>query len=345
MRGQPLEPVLGAVFDKLCLGHLQPGVDVVLTRGRGGETRVVVPFGCTERGEQRLPFLVGLHRDADIARGRFVDQIDEAGGLRLVELVADEGLAVHVRMPEKIDHRVEHGDMHMLTGRAVGARQQGRGDGLGGDIAGELVRHDGTHQARARCIRAPLDARQARQRLHKRVVDRIGRIGAGGPETADRAVDDVRRHGPNGVFAKAHALDYARTEILNEHVGVFAQPQQRLVAGRRLEVERDRALVAVVVQITRREAVALVRREPGVVAHIGTLDLEYFRALVGELHGRERARNHGRKVDDAIAGQRLFHAREFNASRKGRESGTLFSVRPRGDNSRPGSPAHHQGST
>ena len=300
--GQSRQPVRGAVGGQRLLRQCQPGVDVVLAIGRRGETRVVVPLGLVEGRDQRLPLAIGLDRHADVAGGGLVDEIDEARRPRLVEFIADEGLTVHVGMPEEIDHGVEHRHPHVLAGRAAGPCEQRRRDRLGGDIAGELVRHDRAHQPRAGLVRAALDAGQARERLDQRIVDRIAGIGPVLAEAADRTINDVRGDGADRVLADAHALGHARTKVLDEHIGVGTQGLQRGDAGLGFQIQRHRALVAVVVEIARRETVAPVGRQPRVVADVGALDLEYFRTLIGELHGRQWPGHHGGRVDDAKTG-------------------------------------------
>ena len=72
-----------------------------------------------------------------------VDQVDEALLRLALRIVADEGVAAHVRAPEEGDDRVEHGQAHMLALAGARARQQRGADRLGADVAGELVGQDG----------------------------------------------------------------------------------------------------------------------------------------------------------------------------------------------------------
>ena len=56
------------------------------------------------------------------------------------------------------------------------------------------------------------------------------------------------RSARTAVLAEPHPLDHAGAEILDEHIGAGDQTLQCLHPVRRLQVQHDRALVAVVVE-------------------------------------------------------------------------------------------------
>ena len=68
----------------------------------------------------------------------------------------------------------------------------------------------------------------------------------------DRAVDDAGVHLAHALVADAEAVEHAGAERLEHHVVVAHEPQQHLAAALALEVEADRALVAVQRQEQRR---------------------------------------------------------------------------------------------
>jgi hypothetical protein len=97
-------------------------------------------------------------------------------------------------------------------------------------------------------VRAALDARQPRQRLDQRIVDRLLGEWALLAEAADRHIDDGRRQRPHRLLTEAHAVDHPGAEVLDEDIRRGDQPLQCLHTGRRLQVQHNRALVAVVVE-------------------------------------------------------------------------------------------------
>src|SRR5215472_611380 len=80
------------------------------------------------------------------------------------------------------------------------------------------------------------------------IVDRLLRVGADLAKPADRDIDDVGPDRAHRRLIDAEPLDDAGTEVLHKGVGLFAQFEQRAAARGGLEVERDRALVAIVVE-------------------------------------------------------------------------------------------------
>ena len=102
--------------------------------------------------------------------------------------------------------------------------------------------------------------------------------------------------------ADADLVDHAGAQVLDQDVGGLAQPVQLLDVAGRLEVERDRALVAVLaVEVERGHAVRPERRTPdaGVVAAVGLLDLDHVRAHVGQQHAGEGTGQGLAHFDDA----------------------------------------------
>ncbi len=127
---------------------------------------------------------------------------------------------------------------------------------------------------------------------------------AGAAIARDRAIDqagiDLRQH----VVAEPELFERALAEVLDQHVGVAHHPQQHLLALGRLQVERDRALVAVQHQEGRRHAVdARIAIAARIVAAVGLLDLDHVGAEVGQHHAAGRAGHDLGQLEHAHAGE------------------------------------------
>ena len=149
----------------------------------------------------------------------------------------------------------------------------------------------------------PGQAHQPGDRLHDQVV--AGQRGAAaGAEAGDRGVDDARVGRRHRVVVEPEAGQPAGAEVLQQDVGPAGQ-----LAGQRgvllvLEVERDRALVAVDAEVVGRDAVPD-RRHPGAgVVAARALHLDHLGAEVGQQHRRVRPGEDPGEVGDQQAAQR-----------------------------------------
>ena len=273
---------------------------------------ILEPVGAVERAGQRRPFLVGHDGGGHEAVLRLVDQVDEARRRALVDLLAHVGLRAHVGGPQEGQHRVQHGEAHVLAPAGLEPPHQCRGDRLGGRHRGQLVGQDRADEPRALLIGAGLHRGEAREGLHDRVVHGLVGVGPRLAEAVDRHVDDAGRTLADRRLVEAETLDHAGAEVLHQHVGPRGEALDEIDALRRLQVDGDRALVAVEVQERGREAVAPIAVGARVVALARLLDLDDVGALVGEDHGRPRPRQHRGQIDDADARERsvgrLAHA-------------------------------------
>src|SRR5437867_4436450 len=130
------------------------------------------------------------------------------------------------------------------------------------------------------------------------------RVGARHAEAGDRAVDEPRIDGAQGLVRHAEPARHARAIVLHEDVGGLHEPADDLHALRALEIHRDAALVAVHGQ----EGSAVAVLAGGAAAHVlaaGRLHLDDVGAHVGEVHRAERRRHRLRHVDHADAFERL----------------------------------------
>jgi hypothetical protein len=109
------------------------------------------------------------------------------------------------------------------------------------------------------------------------------------------------------LVAEVPLLHRADPEVLDDHVGLRGEVAEHLPTRRRLEVERDRALVPVDAHVVGRLlGVAVSGRVPvaGLVARLGALDLDNVGAEVAELHRAERSHEDARGVEDGHAVER-----------------------------------------
>src|SRR5579884_3413448 len=181
--------------------------------------------------------------------------------------------------------------------------------------ADRIAQADAQVRGRALGIQ-PAGLEQAAHGLGDDVVSRpvavraeVARVAA---EAADTGVDQARVLLPECLVADTQALGETRFEVLDHDVG---GADEVLVDGPALglgDVEGDRLLVAVEAQVVSGVLLAgLVafdgRHLAGRIALAGALDLDDFRALVGQDHGAVRPGDLLLEPDDAHAVQRPRH--------------------------------------
>ena len=295
---EAIHPFAGGAFEQDLLGQFEPCVDICGARRRRGEAVVGQPVRPVQRRTQAAPFLVGHHGDRHVAVRRLVDQVDDAGRRLVGNVGAGPGLRVEVRGPEEGQDGIQHRQADMLARARALAAKQGGADRLRRGDRGQFVGQDGAHQPRALLVGAGLDGRQAAERLDHRIVDRLVRPRAFLAEAGDRQVDDPRIDRRDVIVADAESLDHAGAEVLHEDIGCPGDLQQQVAAAGLLEVDGNRALVAVDVEERRRQAAAPVAERAGMVAPARRLDLDHVGALVAQDRGRPRPRQHRAQVDD-----------------------------------------------
>ena len=196
-------------------------------------------------------------------------------------------------------------DRHALTATALrpGDERCEHGDG-------RVERSDDVDDRDARlggCLRRPGDAHQPAHRLHERVV--AGEIAARMfAEAADLAVHDARIAARHGRVVEPEALERAGLEVRDDDVGARAQLARQLEVGGVLEVEHDRALVAIGGVVVRRAPLRVRRRQPAPrVVACGRLDLDHVRPQIAERLPDERPGEHPREVDHEDPVERRRH--------------------------------------
>ena len=195
---------------------------------------------------------------------------------------------------------IEAGDDRRIERDAAGmvAHARDRARRRRGRIGAHLV-----HQARARPVGGGVEAG---------LVGLLALFAVGG----ERRIDQLRIARAEILVADLHAAAYRQRQVGDEHVGLVDQPVQHAKPLRRLQVERDAALVARavhpgVVDVALRRAGVRVQRAVG-VAFAGRLDLDDVGAEVRQHRGGGRRGDEARAVDDLQSCKELIGHRCFS---------------------------------
>ncbi len=140
------------------------------------------------------------------------------------------------------------------------------------------------------------------------VVGRQFSVGTVGGKAVGADIDDVRLDLADRLVAQPQALDGLRPERMDESIGAFDHFQESRARRRVLEVEAERALVAIHIEIGRAHAGRLARLAD--MAHrvaLRRLDLDDVGALVGQQHGAVGPEDDVGEVDDPDAFERAGH--------------------------------------
>src|SRR6266568_3792995 len=125
------------------------------------------------------------------------------------------------------------------------------------------------------------------------------------PVAGDRAIHEARIDRGERVVARAEFRHGAGTEPLDQDFGAFCKPQEHLASLRLLQVEADRALVAIDQLEENRTPPARGTHCAGIVSRFRVLDLDDIRPHVGEMQRRHGPWKEARQIEDADAGERL----------------------------------------
>ena len=127
-------------------------------------------------------------------------------------------------------------------------------------------------------------------------------------EALDGSDDQLRIEFLDALPGKAHPIECARAEVLDQHIGPLDQLFQHLLTLGLLGVQRERLLVAVehreVQGVRIRNVTQLASRN---VARAGPLHLDHVGTEPGQELRAGRARLHVGEIDDANAFQWLTH--------------------------------------
>jgi hypothetical protein len=170
------------------------------------------------------------------------------------------------------------------------------------DRAEHAAHHVVHRRARAqRTAHGPRHVREAAHHLHH-FIERGALLVRAGQEALQRAIDEPRVHLRERLVAKPLRLERAGTEILEEHVRIRAELLRRRDAFRRREIECHALLVAA--ERGEESGAGALEIPRGIALAFG-LDLDHFRAQVGEHEAGSRPHDHVGELDhaDAFEGQ------------------------------------------
>ena len=111
----------------------------------------------------------------------------------------------------------------------------------------------------------------------------------------------------HGVPAEAEPVQRRLAHVVDQRVGGGDQPPQYLLAGFLLQIDGERALVAVVVDEDGADAGCALRRDRPVHVAVDGLDLDDLGAQIAEDLRGEGTEDDGGDVDDAQAGEEGIH--------------------------------------
>src|SRR5258706_2506575 len=218
------------------------------------------------------------------------------------------------------DDRIEQGEVDVLSGAGALAVRDGRGDGQARVHPGEDVGDrdaDLLRTAAGLAVALTGDAHEAAHALEDEVVAGAVRARAGLAEPGDRAIDDARIYFPQVFVSESVFREPADFVVLEQHVAFPRERARNPLALGFGDVEGHRFLAAVHRKEVRRLArlLAVLVLEEGrapaarVVARPGTLDLENFRAEVGEVLRRPGPGENAREIENADVRERTWHGR------------------------------------
>ena len=126
-------------------------------------------------------------------------------------------------------------------------------------------------------------------------------------EPGDPGQDQAGVLGAEPLVRQAPPFEGVGPEVLDDDVGFGRQPSERLAAARRREVQLDAALVPAQRLVPEVVPVLLGPVTTGRVRTSRMLDLDHVGTEVAEVHGRHRAGEERRRVDDEQVVQRAGH--------------------------------------
>ena len=269
-------------------------VEIVFAR------QILAPDGS----EKRHPVVGGVrqHRDMPVGgRRRFATAREQARVARLRQRRI-EAQAAQVLGHGERHHGFQHRYLDMLALAAALAMKQRRQHRVDHRHAGGLVGDQAGREVRLFAIMADQRGHAAGGLDH--VVERrpVG-VRPILTEAGGHAVDDVRLDRGDRRIAQAQALDRLDAHVVHQHVDTGDQPEHGVAAGRALQVDRDRALVAVDREVDRTHA-AVPRHAVGTYqVALQAFDLDHVGTVVAEDLGGQRAQHHRGEVQYANPGQ------------------------------------------
>ena len=204
-------------------------------------------------------------------------------------------------------HQLEH--RHLDVARRLAgtlAVEEGGQQGVGEVQARDLVGGDG-RRIEGRAVAHLEEAGKAGGGLDDVVVGGLAGVATVAAEADGGGVDDFGIGGAHGIEGEAQLVDGLLAHVVDEGVGGGDQLHERRLAGLGLEVEHDRALVAVAVGKDGGEAGCRLRRQGTHAVALRRLDLDDLGAKIPQDLRGVGAEDDGGEVEDAQAFEQGDH--------------------------------------
>ncbi len=265
---------------------------------------------------------IGAHGDGHPAVGGRIDAERRlhAGmadaGIGALEIDAEVHRHQHL-LPLVGEHAGQQVDLDLLPLARPLAPVEGGEDAVDHVHRPDLVGEARPHRHR-RSVAAAGGGGDAGQSLDQHVLARTAEVRPAVAVARARAVDDPRIDLPERFVAVSHPRHHAGAEVLDDDVGLRRDPVEDFLRLRALQVDGERALVAVPGEEIR----ALRAADPAVVEGHGAeqvalprpLDLDDVRPHVGKELRRERPLQEVAEIEDGDVGEGFFgHGRTRTA--------------------------------
>ena len=220
---------------------------VGLACGGVREARIGGQIRPSDQIRDRPPVRVALRRDrGELAVPRRVDVVRSVPPVAVAQRPGrpSRRLELHHRVAADGRRGLDHRKVEPLRPAHPIAPVQRRDQRTRQRVARNRI---GVEPARVHPVVAliSVDRGEARHRLGRRAVGRIGRIGAGDPVAGERGEDHARVDAAQRLQRDAPLVEHAGAEVFGHDVEFRREPPEQIAPGLRVEVERDAALVQV----------------------------------------------------------------------------------------------------
>ena len=267
--------------------------------------------GSAGQLEESDPVLVGIGQRTNVAvlrRERMTELVDDAVVAHRPALRPPGGTEQMLRQPER-GQRLQHRHLDHLAFAGAFAMIECRQNGNAEMEPRRLVRDQARHETRRLAVDAALQRGSPAHALDEIVEGRLVAVGAL-PRIAQRiGINDRGIDLLQVLVAQPEPFDRGRPAVVDEQVGGLDHALQHRDSLGLLEVETDRALVAVGRHVDRAHALVAAHHATRQAQEIALrwFDLDHVGAHVGQMLCGERPQQHGRQIDHAHARQWSRH--------------------------------------
>ena len=249
-----------------------------------------------------------VRQDRDVAVARAIglavgrrQPVVAGGAQRRFERRAAELLG-HQERDRALEHR--RLDAAALAGLRTPRQRRRHRDG---EVqATDLVAEDRRQVARLAAF-VGVECRDARSRLDDVVVRRLAGVRSALVVPGREGVDQAGPQGRETVVVEAEACGRLGTHVMHDDVGTAHEPVEHLAGRGLLQVERNRALVAIEAEVARAHGARAARPHGAEQVALRRLDLDHVRAEVAQRARRVGPEHDGREIDDPGPAQQRQH--------------------------------------